>query len=209
MFSNPNTAGWLLCLALGASLVTGCSSPSSSVRTEKQAPAEPVMPVIKELAIGQPGTFGFLLPGDWSYTPGKITSPLIPAGFRVDAPDKATAVQVSISWDGIGPTKASTPTMADLEVKLRVQAGHQNLRTAVERHVVVKSFDGTDVIGLYTQFTEAQWTNVEVPKGVYPIVTDGVFRTGNLWGTFTIYSQDKAGPGYLQAFAMVKSFRKL
>ncbi len=208
MVRNLNTVGWLLCVALASSLVTGCSSPSPSGRTEKKAPAEPVMPVVKELAIGQPGTLGFLLPGDWSYIPGKITSPLIPAGFRVDSPDKATAVQVNISWDGISPKK-ETPSLADLELKLRVQSGYQNLRTAVERKVVVKPFDGTDVIGFYTQFTEAQWTNVEVPKGVYPIVTDGVFRTGNLWGTFTIYSQDKAGVGYLQAFAMVKSFRKL
>ena len=214
MLRSLNT---IICSFCAVVVITGCSTSSKEpqkvkvsapAKTEKKAPVEPAMPVVREFAIGQPGTLGFLMPGNWIYAPGKITSLLIPAAIRVDDPDKLTAVQVNISWDGIAQ-KLSTPTEADLELKLRTHASYQHLRTSVEGKIEVKSFKSPEMIGRYAQFTEAQWTNVEVPKGVYPVVTEGVFRCGNLWGTFTIYSQSKSDEGFLQAFAMVRSFRKL
>lgn len=200
--SKVELLGALVCMLLSA----GCASPDRARATPTSEASS--QPSVQELALGNPGTFGFLLPPAWIYQPGKLTSPLLPGSFRVDAPDQSTAVQVTVSWDGLGP-KPSSPTLAELELKLRVQAGYQHIRTSVEKKVITKPVQGTRMTGFYAQFTEEQWTNAEVPLGVYPVVTEGVFRCENLWGTFTIYSQDKTGTAFNHAFAMVRSFRKL
>lgn len=203
---------WLLIASACTALMTGCSSkapaPKASAAPQKKISAEPALPTIREFKIGDHGTLGFLLPKGWVFTPKKSNSPLTPYSFRIDAADKSAAIMVSISWDGIGG-KLSTPTAEELERLLRSRASRQYMRHSVEKKTVVQEFQGTEMDGFYAQFTDNSWTHSEVPAGAYRVVTDGVFRCGNLWGSVTVYSQDKSGESFTPAFAMIKSFRRL
>ncbi len=163
-------------------------------------------PVPKKFPVGDHGTLAFEMPGGWSYRTYR-TNPLIPAAFRMDAVDKSTAMLVSVSWDGIG-TSQEAPDEQLLERKLRNQA-EKRIRNSVEKSVTLKTEVLADGYAQYAQFTEAMWTNAEVPKGNYRYVTDGVFRCGNLWGSFTVYSQDKTGESFRPALAVVQSLHKL
>lgn len=162
-------------------------------------------PTPKTFKVGEHGTLVFDLPGGWNYKTYR-TSPLIPAAFRLDAPDKSAAMLVSVSWDGIG-TSQEAPDEQLLERKLRNQA-EKRIRNSVEKAVTLKTVLLVDGYAQYAQFTEAMWTNAEVPKGNYRFVTDGAFRCGHLWGSFTIYSQDKTGDSFRPALAVVESLHK-
>ncbi|MCD6048999.1 MAG: hypothetical protein K0Q55_402 [Verrucomicrobia bacterium] len=203
----------LLVGALGAWLCAGCASPPPhGVPIPVQASATASVtkptgkPTPKNFKVGEHGTLAFDLPGGWSYKTYR-TNPLIPAAFRLDAPDKSAAMLVSVSWDGIG-TSQEAPDEQLLERKLRNQA-EKRIRNSVEKSVVLKTVLLTDGYAQYAQFTEAMWTNAEVPKGNYRYVTDGAFRCGNLWGSFTVYSQDKTGESFRPALAIVQSLHKL
>lgn len=207
----------VLCSLLGASLLllAGCATPSAQhgvpipadVSTTTTTVHKPTgKPTPKKFKVVDQGTLGFGLPRGWSQKNYR-TSPLIPAAFRLDAPDRSAAMLVSVSWDGIG-TNSEMPAEQHLERKLRNHA-EKRIRNAVEKTVEVKTVLLENGYAQYAQFTEAMWANAEVPKGNYRYVTDGVFRCGNLWGSFTIYSQDKSGDSFQPALSVVQSFRKL
>ncbi|HEY1172504.1 MAG TPA: hypothetical protein VGH19_14135 [Verrucomicrobiae bacterium] len=176
------------------------AAPAAAVYVPKGKPAA------KKFKVGEHGVLGFDLPRGWNYRPYR-TSPLIPASFRLDAPDGSAAMIVSISWDGIGTGKEA-PDEQLLERKLRNEA-EKRIRTSVEKTVEVKTVILDDGHVQYAQFTQAMWVNAEVPKGNYRYSTDGVFRCGNLWGAITVYSQDKTGDSFRPALEVIKSFRKL
>jgi len=202
----------LVCLATGL-LQSGCASSSShgvpipvEASTTAAVTKPAGKPVPKKLKIGQHGTLLFELPSNWRYKTYRTHS-LLPAAFRLDAPDKSAAMLVSVSWDGIGTGK-ETPNEAQLERQLRNQA-EKRIRNAVEDSVLLKTVLLDGGYAQYAQFTEAMWVNAEVAEGNYRYVTDGAFRCGNLWGSFTVYSQDKLGESFRPALAIVQSLRQL
>lgn len=201
--------GTLLSLVVLVALGLGGCATSSAPKPAKKPAVETVeMPSVREYKLDDHGKIGFLLPKGWSSAPPRNNSKMTPYSLRVEAGDKSAAVMISVSWDGI-PGKLSIPTEQELERMLRARAARQYLRSSVEQKMVSRQFDGTEVSGFYAQFTESKWVNSEVPEGNYRVVTDGVFRCGNLWGSFTIYSQDKSGDSFTPAFAMIKSLRRL
>jgi hypothetical protein len=195
-------------------MAAGCSTSRVSAPQDPVAAAEAMQkaepkPVGKlsprKFKVREHGTLEFGLPPGWGYRTYR-TSPLIPAAFRLDAPDKSAALLVSVSWDGIG-TSQEAPNEEQLERKLRNHA-EKRIRNAVEKTVTVKTVVLDDGYAQYAQFTEAMWMNAEVAKGNYRYNTDGVFRCGNLWGSFTVYSQDKTGDSFRPALAVIQSLRK-
>jgi hypothetical protein len=195
-------------------LIAGCTSapPPHGVPKPIETSVTPAVtkpagkPVSKKFKVGQYGTLLFELPSNWRYKTYR-THPLIPAAFRLDAPDKSAAMLVSISWDGIGTDKEA-PNEVQLERMLRNRA-EKRIRNAVENSVQLRTVLLDDGYAQYAQFTEAMWVNAEVAEGNYRYTTDGAFRCGNLWGSFTVYSQDKTGESFRPALAIVQSLRKL
>jgi hypothetical protein len=205
----------VLCLLLLISLLpAGCSTPAPhGVAIPVEASTTPVAvpkpagkPTPRKFKVVDQGSLAFNLPAGWSYKTYR-TNPLIPAAFRLDAPDKSAAMLFSVSWDGIG-TAPEAPNEMQLERKLRNYA-ERRIRNAVEKSVEVKTVQLDDGYAQYAQFTEAIWVNAELPKGHYRFATDGVFRCGHLWGSFTIYSQDKQGETFRPALSVVQSLRIL
>lgn len=192
----------------------GCATTSKSATPgmpatagfEGAAPKPPGKPTPKSIKVREHGSLAFDVPPGWRYHPYS-TSKYIPAAFRLDAPDKSAAMLVSISWDGIG-TEKEAPNEMQLERALKNRA-EKRIRTSVEKAVQLKTVVLADGYAQYAQFTEAMWQNSEITEGSYRYNTDGAFRCGNLWGTFTIYSQDKSGESFRPALAVVQSLHKL
>lgn len=201
------------CLSL-ALAGAGCATTSKSSAPgmpaaagfEGAAPKPPGKPTPKSIKVREHGALAFEVPPGWRYHPYS-TSKYIPAAFRLDAPDKSAAMLVSISWDGIG-TEKEAPNEMQLERALKNRA-EKRIRTSVEKAVQLKTVVLADGYAQYAQFTEAMWQNSEITEGSYRYNTDGAFRCGNLWGTFTIYSQDKSGESFRPALAVVQSLHKL
>ncbi len=195
---------WLL---LGSALVllpAGCSSPKPQVVNRVAGP-----PTTEQFQAGEHGTLAFELPDGWTYTIYK-TSPVIPASFQLDSPDKNATVRFRVSWDGID-SRPSNPSAGELERLLRNRA-ERRIRLSEEDSVNVKTITtagGVAQFAQFAQFTESIWVNAEVAPGNYRYATDGVFRCGNLWGSFSIYSQDKLGESFRPALAIVQSLRQL
>jgi len=212
LFTNRASSG-LFIGAVVALLCAGCASPTPHgvpIPVQTSATATVIKPTGKptprKFKVVDQGSLAFNLPAGWSYKTYR-TSPLIPAAFRLDAPDKSAAMLFSVSWDGIG-TAQEAPNEMQLERKLRNYA-ERRIRNAVEKSVDVKTVQLDDGYAQYAQFTEAIWVNAELPKGHYRFATDGVFRCGHLWGSYTIYSQDKQGETFRPALSVVQSLRTL
>lgn len=203
-------------LSVAIVLAGGCAttSPQTAATPAPVVVAQPPAPKPKPLGkptekrfkVREQGTLIFNLPAGWRYQTFR-TSKLVPMSFRLDAPDKSAAMRVSVSWDGIGiPPKA--PTERELENDLRVIGG-QRIHHSEEHNTNVKNLliDGGYV--KYAQFTDSMWVHADVPEGNYRYTTDGVFRCGNLWGSFVIFSQDKSGETFRPALAVVQSLHQL
>jgi len=213
MLNSRKISFWLLVGVAIVLLQSGCASapphgvPILVQSSTSSAVTQPTgNPTPKKFKVGPHGTLAFELPSNWRYKTYR-THPLIPAAFRLDAPDKSAAMLVSVSWDGIGTDKEA-PDMTQLERILRNQA-EKRIRNAVEKSVEVKTVLLDDGYAQYAQFTESMWVNAEVAEGNYRYSTDGVFRCGHLWGSFTVYSQDMTGESFRPALAVVQSLRKL
>lgn len=156
------------------------------------------------VSVGKQGTLEILAPKDWKFT--SATRPGSPSGASLHSPSNSIAIGISVFWDGIGK-KIAKPTQADFERIVSNVCVRQYEPSSVERKTTLENLQGPAVTGVYARFTDAHW--VPMLKTDYPNVVSGMFRSGNLWGNFDIYTHDKDGPLFKQALQVLQSMRSV
>ncbi len=155
------------------------------------------------------GTLSWVVLAGWEYTPPRADpSGAMPATFRLRSPAGQPSLIVTVFWDGFGPKKfsPSDKEMADLVKK---NAEEKYAPSSVEKEVHLTPLAGARMRGNFISFTDSQFADKEpkdIPAGEARNATIGMFRSGNLWGNFTMLTNAKEGEQFDQALAVVKSF---
>ena len=186
---------WLFSLLLlGARLVEG---------------ADRATVVTNSVLVQNHGTLTWFAPAGWEYTPPQADIlGTMPASFRLRAPDGQPSLMVTVFWDGFGPKKLN-PSDAELADLLKKGAEVKFAPGSVEKEVRFTPLAGDRMRGNFVSFTDAKFADTDlrdIPPGEARNATIGMFRTGNLWGNFTLLSTAKEGEQFDQALAVVKSF---
>ncbi len=167
----------------------------------------PLLLVTNSLAIHGHGTLTWAAPATWEHTPPpSAASSDAPVASRWRAPGNHPTVLVSIAWDGIAgnPGKPDGPILA---VLVKAFAEKRYAAGSVEKTAKVETVtNGTTIIS-YASFTDPQFVAKDPPPEETRHMTVGMFRSGPLWGNFTLMTNDKDGDEFREAMALVKSFR--
>jgi hypothetical protein len=156
------------------------------------------------VTVGKQGTLQIVAPRDWRFTHTNVSG--APPYASLHSPSNSIAIEISVYWDGIGK-KISKPTEADFEQIVSNVSVRSYEPTSVERKTTLEKFQGPGVTGVFARFTDARW--VPVLKGDYPNVASGMFRSGNLWGNFTLLTYEKDGPSFKQGLQVLQSMRRV
>lgn len=183
-----------LLVLLGGRSAFGADSPSATTNS---------------VLVQNHGTLSWVVPAGWEYTPPRADpTGTIPAFFRLRSPAGQPSLMVTVCWDGFGPKKLS-PSGEELVEMLKHGAEEKFVPTSVEKEVHPVALAGDRMWGTYVSFTDLKFADMDVkdiPTTESRHATIGMFRTGNLWGNFTLFSNAKDGAQFDQALAVVKSF---
>ena len=81
----------------------------------------------------------------------------------------------------------------------------QYLPGAVEKTFDLEKFHGPAANGIFARITDAHWTLLI--KDTYPNITEGMFRSGNIWANFSMLTHDKNGPEFKAGLKVLESIR--
>jgi len=157
------------------------------------------------VAVGMYGTLEVLTPKDWTlvYTNMHLTGK--PESVEFHSPSNTIVIRLAIYWDGFAGN-LSKPTDADMTQIVSNTVVRSYLPIAVEKTFVVEKLRGPKVTGSFARFTDAGW--VPMLKDEYRNLATGMFRSGNLWGTFDLVCFDKDGPQFNQGLKIMESLRR-
>ncbi len=183
-----------LLVLLGGRTASGADSPSATTNS---------------VLVQNQGTLSWVVPAGWEYTPPRADpAGTLPAFFRLRSAAGQPSLMVTVFWDGFGPKKLS-PSAEELTDMLKQGAETKFVPTSVEKEVHPLPLAGDRMWGRYVSFTDLKFADMDVrdiPPTESRVATIGMFRTGNLWGNFTLFSNAKEGAQFDQALAVVKSF---
>jgi len=160
--------------------------------------------VTNAIPLGKPGTLELLAPRDWSLQRTNLNLPDNPMTMELHSPGNTTVIRFTIYWDGFkGNLLQPSDTKMDSIVS---NNAIQYVDSSIEKKIAVEPLKGPAMTGSFVRFTDAEWT--PVVKNQYRALATGMFRCGNIWGTFDLLTGDKDGPLFKQALDVVKSFRR-
>ena len=167
----------------------------------------PLLLVTNSLAIHGHGTLTWAAPATWEHTaPSPAAPPDAPMAFRWRAPGNHPTVLVSVAWDGIAGNKGK-PDGAMLAVLVKTFAEKQYAAQSVEKAAKVETVKSDAVTVSYASFTDPKFIAKEPPPDETRNMTVGMFRSGPLWGNFTLMTNDKDGDEFREGMALVRSLR--
>jgi len=157
------------------------------------------------IALGEPGTLEIPTPPNWTFSPTNLSLLDHPVIVELHAPNNALIIRFYIRWDGFGgkPFKPAEDEMSKIVSNNIVT---QYLPTAVEKTFNLEKLHGPAVTGVFARITDANWT--PVLKDNYPNLTEGMFRSANIWGNFNVVTYDKDGPLFKDALKVLESMRR-
>jgi len=151
------------------------------------------------------GTLEVLTPRDWTLIHTNVHLPGNPPSVEFHAPSNIIALRLTIYWDGFYGTNNPTETGLSEIVSNTVIRTYQNIAT--EKTLTLEKLKGPDVIGSFARVTDSGWT--PMVKDEYPNLATGMFRSGNLWGTFDLLCFDKDGPQFHQGLKIIESLHRI
>jgi len=146
-------------------------------------------------------------PKGWSFVPKGAANPSGPRTASLRSEDGGVSVQIRMFRNGFSPNqfKPNEEKMAEM---VRKAGEAQFVSTSVEKKVDVEKLKGADVSGSFARFTDIKWADKKLPPGELSNVAIGVLRCGDLWGDFTLLTNDKDGPHFKEGLAVIESLRK-
>jgi hypothetical protein len=169
-------------------------------------PAPPPKVESRQIEVAGQGSLAYKAPDGWTYSAPKLPSAKLPPTFKLSAPDGTGSLLVSVFWDDFGD---HVLTDAELQNILKTSATRQYVNTSVEKKLDVQKLTQPGMHGWYAQFTDADLAGKEAPPGEFKVVTTGIFRTGNLWGNFTLLTNAKDDAVCKAGLKVIESFKKL
>ena len=161
--------------------------------------------VTNSVSFGEHGTLEVLIPKDWTLLRTNLNLPRKPESFELHSARNEIVVRITSFWDGFGGSNAK-PTEEDMANSVRTNAERVWLPISVEKSLTVEKLRGPAVTGSFVRITDAKW--VPVVKGTYRNQATGMFRSGNLWGSFDLLTNDKDGPEFKQGLNVMESLRR-
>lgn len=155
------------------------------------------------VVVGNFGVLQIASPKDWIFEQTNV--PGAPPYVALRSPSDSIGIEMSIYWDGFGKSN-SHPTETDFEQIVSNSCILGTAQDSIEKKVVLEKLQGPAVSGTFARFTQAQW--VPMLKGDYPNIASGMFRSGNLWGKFSLVTYDKDGPLFKQGLRVLESIRR-
>ena len=163
--------------------------------------------VTNSLSIPEHGILLVKAPAGWSFVRKGVANSAGPRTAALHSADGKTSVQVTLFWDGFGPNQLK-PNAAKMAEMVKAAAQAQYAPGSVEKKVELEKLKGTEVSGSFARFTDAQWVGKELPPNEFSHVASGMVRIEDLWGNFTILTDDKDGPHFKEGLAVIESLRK-
>jgi hypothetical protein len=151
------------------------------------------------------GTLEISSPKDWTFIQTNLNFPGKPVSAEWHSISNTTVIRLTVFWDGFGD-KNVKPSEADMDKTIDSVAARLYLPISVEKTVTLEKLHGTAVTGSFARFTDAEWPSMLTDQ--YPNVATGMFRSGNLWGNFDIFTNDKDGPNFQQGLKVIESIRR-
>jgi hypothetical protein len=155
--------------------------------------------------LGMAGRLEVPTPSDWSMIYTNLGLPDNPTTIEFQAPGKSILLRFYIRWDGFGG-KSIKPTEAEMGKIITGNVTVQYLRTSAEKRVILENSKGSAVSLVYARITDADWS--PIMKNEYPNITEGMFRCGNIWGNFNLFTFDKDGPHFKTGLKILQSMRR-
>ena len=159
------------------------------------------------LPVPDHGSICFKAPKGWSFLKKGAVNPFGPRSAEFRSEDGLISAQATFFWDGFGP-KQMKPSEKDLADLTEKSGKAQFLSGSVEKKVVLENFKGAEASGCFARFTDADWVGKKPPAGEFANVTTGMVRCGDLWGNFTILTNEKDGPSFKQALVVIETLQK-
>jgi hypothetical protein len=157
------------------------------------------------VVVGEQGTLEISSPKDWTFIQTNLNYSGKPISVELHSPGNTAVIRLTIFWDGFrGPNVK--PTEADMEKTVSTVAPRRYLPISVEKTFTLEKLQGPAVTGPFVRFTDAGWTPPLTDE--FQNVATGMFRSGNLWGNFDLYTNEKDGPNFKQGLQVLKSLRR-
>ena len=156
------------------------------------------------MTLGVAGSLEILTPPGWTLTATNLNLPENPPTFELHAPNNAIVIRLYVRWDGFGG-KNIKPTEANMGTIVSNNVVAQYLPIAAEKTFALEKFHGPAVNGVFARITDSTWT--PVLKDSYPNLTEGMFRSENIWGNFNLLTSDKDGPQFHAGMKVLESLR--
>ena len=153
------------------------------------------------------GALELKAPKAWGFATTNAFGAAGPRTVVVQSAAGDIAVQITIYPEGLG-TNQLRPDDEKMAEMLKTMAEAQYAPAAVEKQVTVEKLKGADVSGSFARFTDAKWVGKKPPPAEFSNVANGLMRCGDVWGNFTVLTNDKDGPLFKQGLAVVESLRK-
>jgi hypothetical protein len=160
------------------------------------------------ISVADQGKLEIVAPGGWRFGIRDSSRTGVPLTFEVRSEDGQALLLMNVFWDGFGP-KQFKPTDADLLKILTLTSETQYVPTSVEKKLTTERISGGSAQGTMARFTDAKWAGKTPPPGEFGNVAAGVIRCGNLWGNFTLLSNDRDGAKVREGLAVLESLRKV
>jgi hypothetical protein len=159
------------------------------------------------LPIPDHGTLNIKAPKGWGFVRKGAINPTGPRTAELKSASGDISVQLTMFWDGINPSKPRL-TDEDLTDIVKMAAERQYAPASVEKKTTIEKLSGGKVSGSFARFTDAEWVGKKVPPGEFSNVASGAVRCDDLWGVFTILTNEKDGPKFKQGLAVIESLEK-
>ena len=165
--------------------------------------------VTNSLAIPGHASLEIIAPKGWVFASLGRQAPelTVPRTAELTAPADHVKLLITAFWDGFGTgEKKLTAAAFEAGVKDGLQA--QFASGSVEKKVVIEKFAGAKAQGWFARFTDAKWVGKTPPAHEYANVAAGWFHCGDVWGNFTLFSNEKDSPGVKKALAVMETLAR-
>jgi hypothetical protein len=163
--------------------------------------------VTNSLPIQNHGILQIKTPKGWSFEIKGAVNLKGPRAAEMHSEDGAIAVLITAFWDGFGPNNFK-PTQKDFETMIEKVGTEQYLPGSVEKKVELEVLKGAAVSGAFARFTDKDWVGKKPRTGQFANVATGGVRCGDLWGNFTVLTNEKDGATFKKALAVVETLEK-
>lgn len=157
-----------------------------------------------DVVVGTNGTLQIAMPRNWTMVQTNLNFPGDPKTVELHSASNTIVIRLQI-YSGAFKGTLIEPN----EIKMNTIVSNDAmayLPISVEKKIVLENLKGPAVTGSFVRFTDAGWT--PVVKDEYRALTHGMFRCGQIWGTFDLLTNDKEGTFFNEGMDVIKSFRR-